>query len=54
MPAKRICIGVGAFGEGVKGKVTDGYDVVGVGRSDAASTETRTVISEIACVGLGS
>ena len=54
MPAKRVCIRIGAFGEGVKGKVADGYNVVGVGRSDAASTESRTVVSEIACVGLGS
>ena len=54
MSAKQICIRVGAFGDCVKGKVTNGYNVVGVGRSDAASTESRTVVSEIACVGLRS
>lgn len=54
MAAEGICIGVGAFGNGVKGKVADGYNVVGVGRSDAASTKSRTVVSEIACVGLRS
>ena len=54
MAAKGICIRVGAFGDGVKGKVADGYDVVGVGRSDAAGTESRTVVSEIAGVGLRS
>ena len=52
MAAKRVCIRVGALGDSVKGKVADGYNVVGVGRSDAASTESRTVVSEITCIGL--
>ena len=54
MPAEGICIRVGALRNGVKGKVADGHNVIGVGRSDAASTQSRTVVSEIACVGLRS
>lgn len=54
MPAQWIRVGIGAFGDSVKGKVTDGYNVVGVRGSDAASAESRTVVSKITCISLRS
>lgn len=54
MSAQWIGVRIRAFGYSVKGKVTDGYDVVGVRRGYAAGTESRTVVGEIAGVSLRS